>query len=240
MSTGSTSCSSEHGEHGASCAPSRARSSKNTRSGAEYDRCTTSGDRRYDESPGTAADPDGAATRVEARDRDTISTPCSSGSIWPTPAGSGASLVEQAEKEEWSYRDFLGLLGRRGDRAASADAPRSALATGPLPLPQDHRRLRLHLPVHRAAGAARLRPLRPTSSPRDAASILLGKPGRGKTHLAVAIAYRAIQNGFDALFTTAAELIDEPLGRLPRGTPRRERSRPTLTPRSSSSTRSAT
>ncbi|MEZ4302181.1 MAG: IS21-like element helper ATPase IstB [Polyangiaceae bacterium] len=38
--------------------------------------------------------------------------------------------------------------------------------------------------------------------------ILAGKPGRGKTHLAIAIAYRAIQNGFDALFTTAAELID--------------------------------
>ena len=36
-----------------------------------------------------------------------------------------------------------------------------------------------------------------------------GKPGRGKTHLAVAIAYRAIQNGFDARFVTAAELIDE-------------------------------
>src|SRR5207342_1774799 len=39
--------------------------------------------------------------------------------------------------------------------------------------------------------------------------ILLGKPGRGKTHLAVAIAYRAIQNGFDSLFVTAAELIDD-------------------------------
>jgi DNA replication protein DnaC len=39
--------------------------------------------------------------------------------------------------------------------------------------------------------------------------VLLGKPGRGKTHLAVAIAYRAIQNGFEALFVTAAELIDE-------------------------------
>ena len=39
--------------------------------------------------------------------------------------------------------------------------------------------------------------------------ILLGKPGRGKTHLAVAIAYRAIQNGFDARFVTAAELIDD-------------------------------
>lgn len=39
--------------------------------------------------------------------------------------------------------------------------------------------------------------------------IFSGKPGRGKTHLATAIAYRAIQNGFDALFVTAAELIDD-------------------------------
>jgi hypothetical protein len=39
--------------------------------------------------------------------------------------------------------------------------------------------------------------------------VLLGKPGRGKTHLAVAIAYRAVQTGFEALFVTAAELIDE-------------------------------
>jgi hypothetical protein len=39
--------------------------------------------------------------------------------------------------------------------------------------------------------------------------ILAGKPGRGKTHLAIAIAYRAIQNGFDARFTTAAALIDD-------------------------------
>jgi DNA replication protein DnaC len=39
--------------------------------------------------------------------------------------------------------------------------------------------------------------------------IFNGKPGRGKTHLAIAIAYRAIQLGFDALFVTAAELIDD-------------------------------
>jgi len=38
--------------------------------------------------------------------------------------------------------------------------------------------------------------------------ILLGRCGTGKTHLAVAIAYRAIQNGYDATFTTAADLID--------------------------------
>jgi DNA replication protein DnaC len=37
--------------------------------------------------------------------------------------------------------------------------------------------------------------------------VLYGKTGRGKTHLAVAIAYRAIQNGYNARFATAAELI---------------------------------
>ncbi len=39
--------------------------------------------------------------------------------------------------------------------------------------------------------------------------ILSGRPGRGKTHIAVALAYRAIQNGFEARFVTATTLIDE-------------------------------
>jgi DNA replication protein DnaC len=38
--------------------------------------------------------------------------------------------------------------------------------------------------------------------------ILCGPSGTGKSHLAVAIAYRAIQNGYDALFTSAAGLIE--------------------------------
>ncbi|MSP55907.1 MAG: hypothetical protein EXR69_09935 [Myxococcales bacterium] len=36
-----------------------------------------------------------------------------------------------------------------------------------------------------------------------------GQPGRGKTHLAVAIGYRAIQNGLTARFVGASALIDE-------------------------------
>jgi DNA replication protein DnaC len=40
-------------------------------------------------------------------------------------------------------------------------------------------------------------------------AILSGPPGRGKSHLAIAIAYRAIQNGFEARFTTADALIGE-------------------------------
>jgi DNA replication protein DnaC len=47
--------------------------------------------------------------------------------------------------------------------------------------------------------------------------ILHGKTGRGKTHLAVAIGYRAIQNGFETLFTTAAKLIEDLSN--PRGEP---------------------
>jgi DNA replication protein DnaC len=39
--------------------------------------------------------------------------------------------------------------------------------------------------------------------------VLFGPSGTGKSHLAIAIAYRAIQNGSDALFTSAATLIDE-------------------------------
>lgn len=38
--------------------------------------------------------------------------------------------------------------------------------------------------------------------------ILCGPSGTGKSHLGVAIAYRAIQNGYDALFTSAAGLIE--------------------------------
>ncbi len=38
--------------------------------------------------------------------------------------------------------------------------------------------------------------------------ILEGRTGRGKTHLAIAIAYRAVQNGFDALFANCAQLIE--------------------------------
>ena len=39
--------------------------------------------------------------------------------------------------------------------------------------------------------------------------ILEGPPGTGKTHLCIAMAYKAIQNGFIARFTTAAALINE-------------------------------
>jgi len=38
---------------------------------------------------------------------------------------------------------------------------------------------------------------------------LTARPAAAKPHLAVAIGYRAIQNGFETLCTTAAELVEE-------------------------------
>ena len=121
--------------------------------------------------------------------------------IWP-------KLVERAEKEEWSYRDFLILLVAEeiAQRQQTRLGRLSRRATFPFLKTIDdfnftyQSTLRLSL-----LGSA----LSPDFITEGRCVILSGKPGRGKTHLAVAIAYRAIQNGFDALFVTAAELIDD-------------------------------
>jgi DNA replication protein DnaC len=117
-------------------------------------------------------------------------------------------LVERAEKEEWSYRDFLVILV--GEEVAQRLQTRLGRLSHRASFPffktiddfdfTHQSTLRLSL-----LGSA----LSPDFITEGRCLILLGKPGRGKTHLAVAIAYRAIQNGFDAFFTTAAELIDD-------------------------------
>jgi len=119
-----------------------------------------------------------------------------------------SALVERAEREEWSYRDFLELLVAEeiAHRQQTRLARLSRRAGFPFLKTIDdfdftyQSTLRLSL-----LGSA----LSPDFITEGRSLILLGKPGRGKTHLAVAIAYRAIQNGFDALFVTAAELIND-------------------------------
>ena len=117
-------------------------------------------------------------------------------------------LIIRAEAGRWSYRDFLSLLVV--EEVAQRQQTRVGRVTHRAQFPflrtvdefdftlQSTLRLQLLGSALAADFVTEGRNL-----------ILSGKPGRGKTHLAVAIAYRAIQNGFDALFVSAAALIDE-------------------------------
>ena len=107
-------------------------------------------------------------------------------------------LVHRAERETWPYSDFLTLL------VAEEIAHRQQTRLTRLVR-------RAHFPFLKTIddfnftyqSTVRLNVLGSALSPdfvTDGRSLIFGgKPGRGKTHLAVAIAYRAIQNGFDAI-----------------------------------------
>jgi DNA replication protein DnaC len=117
-------------------------------------------------------------------------------------------LVQRAERERWSYQDFLTTLV--AEEIAHRQQTRLARLTRWAHFPylktiDDFNfayQTTLRLTMLGSALAADF-------VTEGRSLILTGKPGRGKTHLAIAIAYRAIQNGFDAFFTTAATLIDD-------------------------------
>ena len=119
-----------------------------------------------------------------------------------------SDLTLRAERDGWSYRDFLCAL------LSEEVAHRQGTSLT--------KRIRdAHFPFVKTVEEfnftyqSQLRPkllgsfLGPEFVTDGRSLILLGKPGRGKTHLAVAIAYRAIHNGFSARFVTAAALIEE-------------------------------
>src|SRR5712691_10709522 len=117
-------------------------------------------------------------------------------------------LIPRAEREEWSYRDFLALLVSEeiAHRQQTRIARMVRRARFPFLKTMDDFNFMFQSTVRLSLlGSA----LAPDFITEGRCVIFGGKPGRGKTHLAVAIAYRAIQNGFDARFVTAAELIDE-------------------------------
>ena len=117
-------------------------------------------------------------------------------------------LTLRAEHEQWSCRDFLALL--ISEEIAHRQQTRlgrvSRWARFPFLKTIDEFDFTYQSVVRLSLlGSA----LASDFVTEGRSLILSGKPGRGKTHLAIAIAYRAIQNGFDARFVTAAELIDD-------------------------------
>jgi DNA replication protein DnaC len=118
------------------------------------------------------------------------------------------SLVERAEIERWSCREFLGILAC--EEVAQRQQTRIQrvvhLARFPFLKTIDDFDFALQSSLRMQLLGSYITP-ELVSEGRNL--ILMGKSGRGNTHLAVAIAYRAIQNGFSASFVTAAALIEE-------------------------------
>ncbi len=118
------------------------------------------------------------------------------------------AVADRAEKENWTYRDFLALL--LAEEVAHRKQTRLQRLTRKAHFPFfktiDEFDFSLQSTLrHSLLGSY----LGPDFVTEGRSLIFYGKTGRGKTHLAVAIGYRAIQNGFDTLCTTAAELIED-------------------------------
>ena len=116
-------------------------------------------------------------------------------------------LQQRAEAEGMSYRDYLAVLVAEevAHRAQTRIQRATRKARFPFLRTIDEFDFTFQSSVHLGLLGSCLGP-ELVAEGRNL--ILLGKPGTGKTHLAVAIAYRAIQNGYDARFATAADLID--------------------------------
>lgn len=117
-------------------------------------------------------------------------------------------MLPLAEKQQWSYSQLLECLlseevahrseTRVNNHIARAKFPFEAtIETFDFTFRSDLKRQMLG------------RFLGPELVSDNRSLILEGPPGTGKTHLCISIAYKAIQNGFMARFTTAAALINE-------------------------------
>lgn len=117
-------------------------------------------------------------------------------------------FVQRAEKEQWRYDQLLHTLFAEEVAHRRATRLTRAVRAAAFPFLRTVDEFDFtHQSTLRLTTIGSL--LAPDFVTEGRSVILLGKPGRGKTHLAIAIAYRALQNGFDARFTTAAELIDD-------------------------------
>jgi DNA replication protein DnaC len=117
-----------------------------------------------------------------------------------------AELALRAETEGMSYRDFLETLAAEeiAHRAQTRITRSVRRARFPYLRTVEEFDFTFQTSVRMQMLGTLLGP-ELVSEGRSA--IFSGPPGRGKTHLAVAVAYRAIQNGFEAFFTSADELI---------------------------------
>lgn len=117
-------------------------------------------------------------------------------------------LAQRAEQDSLGYRDFLALLMAEEVAHRTQTRIQRCVRRAHFPFLKtiDEYDFTLQAGVRLALlGSA----LSPEFVTQGQTLIFSGPSGTGKTHLAVAIAYRAIQNGFEARFTSATALIDD-------------------------------
>jgi DNA replication protein DnaC len=117
-------------------------------------------------------------------------------------------LALRAEEEEMSYRTFLEILFAEEIAHRAETRIQRSVRKAKFPFLRTIEEFNFTFQT-----SVRLKMLGSLLGPElvtEGRSVIFsGPPGRGKTHLAVGIAYRAIQNGFEARFTTADQLIGD-------------------------------
>ena len=126
----------------------------------------------------------------------------------PTVRRLYSELAQRAEKEEMGYRDYLTLLMAEEVAHRAQTRIQRAVRRAKFPFLKTIEEFDFTF-----QSSVRLSLLGSYLGPELVSEgrgvIFTGPTGTGKTSLAIAIAYRAIQNGYEALFTTAADLIVE-------------------------------
>ncbi|WDA22722.1 IS21-like element helper ATPase IstB [Aeromonas hydrophila] len=115
-------------------------------------------------------------------------------------------LAQQAAQKEVSYADFLEQLLRAEQEARRERSRQTLLKMASLPAVKTLEQYDFAF----ASGAprAQLQELAALTFIERAGNIvLLGPSGVGKTHLAIALAYRAVMNGIKTRFVSAADLM---------------------------------
>ena len=126
----------------------------------------------------------------------------------PTVRRLHAELAARAEAEGMSYRDYLSVLVAEEVAHRVQTRIQRAVRRARFPFLKTIEEFDFTFQTsveQRLLGSY----LGPELVTEGRGVIFAGPTGTGKTSLAVAMAYRAIQNGFDALFTTVVELIDD-------------------------------
>ena len=126
----------------------------------------------------------------------------------PTVANVLPQFTERAAAEAWSHRDFLAAI--LAEEVAHRETTRIQRSATLARFPYLKTIEEFDFIFQSSLKRSQLGPfLDPDFVTNGRHLILEGRPGLGKTHLAIAISYKAIQHGHDALFVPATNIIDD-------------------------------